>query len=175
MARKQLALVAAMGIANMLITLTPVKSGKNDIGFTVAVAGEVASAPTGVIEIADEAGKVRRFKDADDFVKQAGAMGMLSAAFSLDVLDVTLLQPKPFTGDIVKKNEALVTAYTKRKGDAADRSVGLAKDLALMAGDPSVPEALIVEKTAQKAAIDGLVVWLTSEITRINAILHPIV
>lgn len=179
MARKQLAIIASIaGAGALAFTLTAVKSGaKNDIGFTAVIAGidNNPGDPSAFSHtIVNDDGKVRVFKDADDVLKQAGALGLVTeAGMSIDFAGLSLVQPKPFTGDIIKKNESLVAAYGTRKTAAMERSTRLATEIALMTADPSVPAGTLAEKNAQKTSVDELVTFLAAEIARINAILNP--
>lgn len=178
MARKQLAIIASIaGAGALAFTLTAVKSGgKNDIGFTAVIAGlDNQSTPAAFSHtVVNDDGKVRVFKDADDVLKQAGALGLVTeAGMSIDFAGLALVQPKPFTGDIIKKNESLVAAYGTRKTAAQERSARLATEISLMGADPAVPAGTLAEKNAQKDSVDGLVTFLTAEIARINAILNP--
>lgn len=180
MARKQLEIVAAqaLGVAThdaaVGVALEAVRSGSNDIAFRATVGitsvGTPAANESGIV-ISDDAGKVRTFRDADDFVKRAGSLGMLPSSMQVTLSGLELVQPRPFTGDIIKKNQSLVASYTKRKTDATARSATYATELALYAGDPTIPPSTVAEKQAQKDSVDALVTWLQAEIDRINAIL----
>ena len=129
--------------------------------------------PAMLVQVADDAGRVRSFKDVDDFLKQAGALGMVGAAIDVKFDGLEVLAPRPFTGDIVKKNESVLGSFTKRIEAATARGVVLKREIALMAADPTVPKSLKDEKAAQKAAIDELVGWLKVEAQRISALLGP--
>jgi hypothetical protein len=167
--RNQLAAIAAHaigkgGIASM--SLEAVKSSSSDVAFraTVNVASEE-------FQVADDAGKVKTFRDVDDFMKQAGALGMLANRAGITFSGLALVAPKPFTGDIIKKNQNLVAGYAKRKTAARERITVLTQEIALMAADPAVPQSLKDEKAAQKASVQALVSWLDSEVSRIKAII----
>ena len=179
--RAQLSIIAtaiAAGAAIVAIELATVRQGSNDIAFTASVAlasepDENGLASTIVNDVVDDAGKIRRFKDADDFMKQAGALGMLQTVNSFTVQNLALVAPKPFTGDIVKKNVSIMAGYVKRNALVAERVAGLTAQLALVASTPGVPASVVTELTAQKTAVEALGVWLTAEIARIDAIVNP--
>lgn len=173
MARLQLSRVAALNIAAQVVTLSAVKSGSNDVAFSVSVAGTVEGAPINHT-IVDDAGKVRVFRDADDFVKQAGALSMFGETQDVVMANLAVVAPKPFTGDVVKKNQATVATYTARKAAVDARIVTITQEIALMAADQTIPQAIKDEKAAQKASMEGLSAWLAAEIARINAILNPV-
>lgn len=172
MARLQLSRVAAAGIQALQVSMAAVKSGGNDLAFSVSVSGTVGGAPVNHT-IVDDAGKVRVFRDADDFIKQAGALSMFGAEQDVTITNLAVVAPKPFTGDVVKKNQATVAAYTKRKADVDARIVTITQEIALMASDPAVPQSVKDEKADQKTSMQGLSAWLAAEIARINDILNP--
>ncbi|MDM0119020.1 hypothetical protein [Variovorax arabinosiphilus] len=167
MLRKQLAALAVLALNSGVsqFVLEAVKSGA-DIAFKATV----FIGPDGY-RVADDAGKVKTFRDADDFLKQAGALGMLADETPFTMRGLALVAPKPFTGDIVKKNQGIVLAYAKRQEAAGERANKLRTELTLMEADPTVPQSLKDEKTAQKASVEELGAWLAAEILRINAIL----
>ncbi len=168
MARKHLQVIAGLGTPTAF-TLTAVQSAKNDFAFKaeVTVAGSTHM-------VAAEDGRIRSFRAADDFLAAAGALSMIPPeGLSVALEGMELVQPKPFTGNIIAKNTALVAAYVKRKTDGDARVVKLTQEIALMQADPTVPAAMLTERQAQKDGVVDLVAWLASEITRINAILNP--
>ena len=158
-----------MCIRDRGITLTAVQSSKNDFAFKADVTiGGVTHT------VAAEDGRTRSFRAADDFLSAAGALGMIpTEGVTVELEGMELVQPKPFTGNIIAKNQAIVAAYTKRKTDGDARVVKLTQEIALMEADPTVPASMLAERQAQKEGVVNLVAWLTSEITRINAILNP--
>ncbi|MBX3660603.1 MAG: hypothetical protein KF740_19385 [Ramlibacter sp.] len=170
MARKQLPLIAALAASAVAVALTAKRTGKNDIGFTAEVTSTVEGAPV-VNMVCTDDGRVRTFKDADDFLKSAGVLGMLPESMDVTIDGLALVQPKPFTGDIIKRNAALVVSYGTRSLKAAERVTELTAKIALAAGDPAIPQAYVDELTAQKDAVEVLKAWLDAEIARINGIL----
>ena len=165
----QLSAVDMFGNREAHATLTAVKSA-NQLAFTAIVHDDQQS---NAYTVCDDAGKIRTFRDADDFFAQAGALYLVPDATVVQFLNMSLVAPKPFTGDIIKKNESTVAGYTKRKASATERATKLATELQLMASDPTVPKSRKDETAAQKSAVDSLIEYLSDEIARINAILHP--
>lgn len=167
--RNQLAAIAAHALANGAtanLTLEAVRSGSSDVAFRVLV--DVAGDQ---FQVADDAGKVKTFRDVDDLLKQAGALGMLANMASINFYGLSLVAPKPFTGDIIKKNEGIAASHLKRKSAAGERLAVLTQEIALMAADPSVPQSLKDEKAAQKESVGTLIKWLDAEVARIKAVL----
>lgn len=172
MARKTLIELAAPALfgpggAVAAVTLHGVMSA-GQIAFQAKLAGV-----PGTFDVSDDAGKVRTFRDADDYLKQAGALSLVPDTLDVSFENLALVAPKPFTGDIIKKATSTVTAYTKRKADADARVVKLDQEIALMAADPTVPQARKDEVAAQKVAVVALSAFLAAEIARINAIINP--
>lgn len=164
----ELAAPALLGGKQMAVNMQAVKSA-GDIAFKVSVRD--AANPDTQYEVADNAGKVRVFRDADDFMKQAGALSLVPSMMEVMFYGLELVAPKEFTGDIIKKAQSTVASYTKLKADADARSAKLATEIALMAADPTVTQARKDEVQAQKTAVDGLSAFYAAEIVRINAII----
>lgn len=143
----------------------------------VTSAGKLAFQATfkganGDFTVCDDGGKTRTFRDADDVFTQAGALSMVADDVTVQFSNMSLVAPKPFTGDIIKKSQSMVASYTKRKANAAERLTSLDRELQLMASDPTVPQSRRDETAAQKVAVQALSGYLDAEITRINAILN---
>lgn len=168
--RNQLAAIASFALnsgGRSSVSMEAVKSGSSDVAFRVTVTVDDTD-----FQVADDAGKVKTFRNVDDFMKQAGALGMLGYGVSVAFSGLALVAPKPFTGDIIKKNQNTVAAYSKRKTAAGERITVLTQELALMAADATVPQSLKDEKAAQKECVQTLVSWLDAEILRINTIIN---
>ncbi len=162
------ALFGPGGKANT-ITLVAFKSA-NALAFHAIMLDTVANES---FVVSDDAGKVRGFRDADDFLTQAGALSMIPNTLNVSFWDMDMVAPKAFTGDIIKKSESTVASYTKRKAVCAERLTKLQTELQLMAADPTVPASRRDENYAQTVAVQNLSAYLQAEIDRINAILHP--
>lgn len=159
-------------MGDVSVALTAKQQNKTDVAFTAVVSGTNSADGQPIsVEVCDDAGKVRTFKDADDYLKAAGALGMVPNSTQVSFANMVLVAPKPFTGDIIKRNQALVVSYGKRKTDGEARAAKLQAEITLMESDPAVPVAMITERETQKSAVDALTAWLATEISRINAIL----
>lgn len=175
MVRKQLSVVAAEAAAGAgigKVNLSALLTSKGEPVF-VAEVWMNGTAEDALIHVADDAGKVRRFKDADDFFKAAGALGISLTGADFYVKNLAVFDPKPFTGDIVKKNTSIMNAYTKRKIAVDERIAGLTQQITLSGSTPGVPQSVVDELTAQKTSCQDLSTWLASEIARIDAIVNP--
>lgn len=123
------------------------------------------------VAVADDAGRIKTFRDVDDFFKQAGAVGLMADAYNVQLQGIELVAPKTFTGDVVKRNQGIVIGFKKRRSDASQRELKLSAEIALMAADGAIPQSLKDEKAAQLASVKKLQSWLNGEIDRINALL----
>lgn len=179
MARIQLGILAAAALASVAgggvgvtwVELKALLTSKGEPVFVVNV--EVNDDPVTRADVVDDAGKLRRFKDADDFFKAAGALGLSLAGAEIIVSNLAVFDPKPFTGDIVKKNTSIMNAYAKRKVAVDERITGLTQQITLSGNTPGVPQSVVDELTAQKASCVDLSAWLAAEIARIDAIVNP--
>lgn len=125
-----------------------------------------------MVDVCDDAGKVKVFKNIDDFIKVCSKMSAFSATgVTLRFSNAIALDPKPFTGDYVAKNRASVAAYTANKAVLMATSAGYATQLTLMPSLTAAEIAMKSEKQAQKDAVDAQIAWLGSEVTRIAALL----
>lgn len=175
MARKQLtALAVLVASGNVVggVTLTAYTKGKGDIAFTATVVIDDLTNVTPYI-VADDAGKVRRFADVDDFLKAAGPLNLISNATDVTLANLEVVAPKEFTGDIIKRNQSIMAAYEKRVLACAGRVTGLTSQITLAESTPGVSAALVAELQEQLATVNGLVTVLNAEITRIDAIINP--
>ena len=171
MQRIQLSVIASKVVAAGIsaIRLTAVRSGTNDIAFRA----QIDAADDESYQVADDAGKLRTFRDADDFFKQAGALSMIGGELVVNFEGMALVAPKAFTGDIIKKNRTLVESHKKRMTLAKARCETVKTAIALMQSDPTVPQSLKDERAAQVNCMLGLIRWLGIEIARIEGLLNP--
>ncbi|WP_370678407.1 hypothetical protein [Comamonas sp. GB3 AK4-5] len=164
----------SQGSQNMSIKLKATKSG-GKLAFTARVTGLLSggeeSGTIGDYEISDDAGKIRTFRDADDVFTQMGALSMVADNVMVDMSNMSIVAPKPFTGDIIKKAHHTVASYEKRRAAVGERIQKLVTEAALMAADATVPQSRRDENTAQKVASQSLKAFLDAEIVRINAII----
>lgn len=177
MARKQLTAIAvllASGNTVPSITLTAYQKGKGDIAFTASVDVLVSGEPgADTYVVADDAGKIRRFADVDDFLKAAGPLNIINDETVLTMDNLALVAPKEFTGDIIKRNQSIMAAYVKRQAACEARVAGLDAQITLAGTTPGVSPALVAELTEQRATVNALVSVLAAEIVRIGAIVNP--
>jgi hypothetical protein len=157
----------AAGISAVLFTAV-VRGG--DLLVSVVVdSADAASVPT---QICGDDGKVKVYKDVDDFIKTAAKLSAFSVAgVEFEFANLPLLDPKPYSGDYVAKARATIASYSEQKTKLMVTSVDLAAQIALMPSTTAAEIALKAEKQAQKSAVDGQVAWLTSEVARITALL----
>ena len=175
--RKQVALLqAAFGVGFVMaaVEFTMLKK-QNDFSVVVKVKGSATGAP--FIEVADDLGKVRIFKDIDDFIKVASRAGLIN---SLSTVAMTLsnpvaFEPVLFTGDIIKRNRSIVATYIANVARLLLAETELTAAVALLPAVTPQEIAYKAEKQAQLVALTGNKVYLQSEIVRINLLLPPIV
>lgn len=175
-----LAVRAARGAAYGLdsVSLGALLTSKKEPVFTAQMTVNDFDVNTGnnvvnVYTIADDAGKVRRFKDADDFFRVAGALGQSFDGVPVTIGNAGVFDPRPFTGDIIAKNTSIMAGYVKRKTAVDERVTGLTAQIQLAGNTPGMVQAVIDELNAQKDCCVALSAWLASEIARIDAIVNP--
>jgi hypothetical protein len=157
----------ATGIALAVYTAI-VRSG--DLFVTVAVGPAGATEPTAVI--CGDDGKIKTFKDIDDFVKQAAKLSAFNVTgVNMSFQNLEALDPKPFSGDYVTKARSTIVSYNENATKLRAVSADLTAQIALMPSTTAAEIALKAEKTAQKTAVDGQISWLMSEVARITALL----
>lgn len=154
------------GITAVVFTAV-VRSGK--LLFSAKIVGSNAASP---VDICDDVGKVKVFKDVDDFVSKAAKLALFSTAgVSMSVSNLPALDPAPFTGDIVAKSVKTVADYNAAKLAATTVAATLATAIGLMPSTTAAEIAFKTERQAQKDAVDQQIAWYTSEVTRINNLL----
>lgn len=176
MARKQIALLAvAFGVGNVLAAVQFTMLRKmNDFSVVAKATGSGAGAQP--IEVCDDGGKIRVFKDIDDFVKVASKAGLINSLSNvvMSLSNPVAFEPALFTGDIVKRNRSTVVNYTANVAKLTIQSVDLTAAVALL---PAVTPQEITyknEKVAQLASVAELKAFLAGEIVRINLLLPPL-
>jgi hypothetical protein len=90
------------------------------------------------------------------------------------VANLSALDPKPFTGDIIAKARTTLASYTANKAKLALVSTDLGAAIGLMPSNTAAEIAFKAEKQAQKDAVDAQVTWLTAEVTRITGLLPTV-
>ena len=166
-------LAAVLAAAPVVAVAFTIISRNNDISVTAQVS---TAGPNPVItDIADDAGRVRVFKDVDDFMKQAAKLNVINGAQTVayTFTNQTALEPALFTGDIVKRTRSQVASYQKNVLSATATATALGTAIGLLPAVTPGEIAYKAEKQAQKDAVDALVTYLTAEIARLTALLPP--
>lgn len=174
MSRAQILRVsAALGAALVAVAFTIVKKG-NDFAVTAAVS--TGGATPVVVDVADDAGKIRVFKDIDDFVKAAAKASLISSLtdISFTFTNLSALEPSVFTGDIVARTRSVIASYAKNVTALGLVSSGLASALTLLPSGTPGEIAYKDEKTLQKATVDANVTFMSAEIVRLTALLPAV-
>lgn len=123
--------------------------------------------------ICDSKGKIRKFVEIDNFFAEAAKMSVLAENVQSGLSNVALLSPAPFTGDIIKKNQTTLAAYTAQK-TAQDLTVStITTEVSLLTSEVTTAPSFLVEKQAQLDGATGFQSWLAAEIARITAALAP--
>lgn len=174
--RKQLALLAAaFGAGNVLagVDFTMLKKA-NDFSVTATVNSSASAAP--LIDVCDDVGKIRVFKDIDDFVKVASKAGLINSLsdISMTLSNPAAFEPALFTGDIVKRNRSMVANYVANVAKLVTAESELTAAVALLPAVTPQEIAYKAEKVAQLAALTANKVYLQAEIVRINLLLPPL-
>lgn len=167
----RLAAVLSAPVAAVAFTIIP-KSGDISVSASVSTGGVNPV----TAEIADDMGKVRVFKDVDDFIKQAAKVNVIngSQVVAYSFVNQLALEPAVFTGDIVKRTRATITSYQKNVLSNTATSTALAVAIALLPSATPGEVAFKAEKQAQKDAVDALKTFLSAEVTRLTALLPPL-
>lgn len=164
--------VAGFSAGVAVVVLGAVVRG-SDVFFTAKVGVVDPLIPK--LDICGDDGRIKVFKDADDFIKQAAKLSAFDVAgVAMSVSNLSALDPKPFTGDIVAKARTTLASYVANKAKLQLTSADLGVAIGLMPSNTAAEIALKAEKQAQKDAVDAQVLWLTAEITRITALLPPV-
>ena len=174
--RKQVHLLqAAFGVGNVMaaVQFTMLKKA-NDFSVVAKATGSAAGSLP--IEVCDDLGKIRVFKDIDDFVKVASRAGLINSLsnVAMTLSNPVAFEPPLFTGDIVKRNRNIVAAYVVNIARLAVSEADLTAAVALLPAVTPQEIAYKAEKQEQLAALTGNKVFLQSEIVRINLLLPPI-
>jgi hypothetical protein len=159
----------AAGVAAVLFTVVV-----RNADLLVKVRVQSADPAALPIDICDDAGRVRTFRDVDDFVKAAAKASLFSAAgVSMSFSNLVALEPAPFTGDYVKRAQSQVASYNAQKLRLTATASELSQTLALMPSTTISEQAIKAEKQEQKDAVDAQLGYVNGEITRLQAILAP--
>ena len=165
--------VAGVGYAVASVALTVVGVKGSNFSFTAEVTCKKTGAPDLDFPICDDAGKIKRYTNADDFLKAAAAEKIITGTVPLDVSieNVSALEPAPFTGDIVKRTQSTVATYAKRVTDITAKITSANTAIGLLSAVTAGEIALRNEKIAQRDSMVALKAHYAAEIIRLNAIL----
>ena len=159
-----------LGAAIAAVVFTIVKKG-NDFAVTanLSTGGDIPV----TVDVADDSGKIRVFKNVDDFIKAAAKLTLITSgsvvAFSF--ANVAALEPVVFTGDIVKRTQSIIASYAKNITALNATSADLAAALVLLPAVTPGEKAYKAEKEAQKTAVDENKAYLAAEIVRLTGLL----
>lgn len=171
MSRGQLVLASSvLGAAIAAVVFTVVKKG-ND--FSVTAKLSTGGAEPVVMDVADDSGKIRVFKDVDDFVKAAVKLSLITSLSNVafTFANLAALEPTVFTGDIVKRTVTTITNYGKQVTALGTTIAGLNAALALLPAVTPGEIAYKAEKTLQKTTVEANKAYLEAEIIRLTALL----
>lgn len=183
-------LSTAIGVTNKIGFEIVTTSGGDGYGVIVDVFGgkpAVPSSAPGVVPVAAAQpatvvtatvaasnGKIKIYKNVDDAMKDLVKFRILNQAggvVSFVYDGIARMEAKPFSGDIVAKTKATIASYNAEKTGLVTDSTALAAKLLLLPKATTAELALWNEVNAQKATIDEQVTWLTTEVTRLTALL----
>lgn len=143
-------------------------TGGDTIGFTAKIT--VGSEAFNVA--ATNNGKIKVFANVDDFVKAAAALQLTSLGLANITFDNPgYLDAKPFTGDPVKKAQSNKAKFESKKAKLVADIADLQTAINLMPHVTAAEQALVDERNAQKAAMQGSVDYFTAQIAAINTAL----
>lgn len=161
---------SVLGAAIAAVVFTIVKKGTD---FSVTAKLSTGGATPVQVDVADDSGKIRVFKNVDDFIKAAAKLTLITSASVVDFsfANVVALEPAVFTGDIVKRTQSIIASYAKNITALTSTSADLAAALVLLPAATPGELAYKAEKEAQKAAVDANKAYLAAEIVRLTALL----
>ncbi len=171
MARSQLVRAGAvLGAALASVAFNVVAKG-ND--FSVTAQLSTGGGSPVVVDVCDDSGKIRVFKDIDDFLKAAAKVSLVTGLSNITytVNNVAALEPAVFTGDIVAKTNRTIASYGKQITSLTDDIAQAAIGISLLPSTTAGEIAYKAEKVAQKAEIEALKTWLAAEVVRLTALL----
>lgn len=179
MARVQIQRLSAVAVGALVgvdFKLVSVKSG--DFSVTAKVKYQDGANPVVTHDVADAGGKVKVWRDIDDFIKSAARARVLDAATGgnvpMRVENYSAIEPAPYTGDLIARAQRELASISKQRQSAAATITRLTQEIALFPANPTAGEAALkAEKEAQKASVQALDEWLQAEQSRLNGILNP--
>lgn len=169
--RSQLIRAASvLGAALAAVKFTVITKGAD---FSVSAQLSTGGANPVLVDVCDDMGKPRVFKNIDDFLKAAAKVSLVTglSAITYTVTNVGALEPAVFTGDIIARSNRIIAGYEKQVTALTADSLTAAAGIALLPAVTAGEIAYKAEKVAQKAEIDALKTWFAAEIVRITALL----
>jgi hypothetical protein len=161
---KKLNLGVALAAVMLLVVAKKGKSFSVEASF--AVAGTT-------YQIADDAGKVKIYKDVDTFIADAMVHELIDGDTEFKFGDVETLAPAPYFGDYLKKNQATIVSYAALKAKAMEKVAALTLEIASFVGNPTIPAVVVQAKTDAKASVAADVLFYTESIATLTAAVTP--
>jgi len=161
---------SVLGAALAAVQFTVVAKGTD---FSVTAQLSTGGGSPTLVDVCDDSGKLRVFKDIDDFFKAAAKVSLITGASEVayTVANVAALEPAVFTGDIVARTNRIIASYGKQVIALTESSTAAGVAIALLPASTAGEIAYKAEKVAQKAEIDALKTWLNAEVARLTALL----
>jgi hypothetical protein len=168
--RKTLSVIAGMGVLTQAVAMSLVAiKGGDGVAVSVDITNSV-----GTFKIASDNGKIKTFANMDEVFKilaKERLLNQVGGAVTYTFNNVSILEPKPYTGDVITKATKTRDTYILAKAKSISVRDALIATIALMPSVTQLEIDMVEEKTTQKEAVVELVAWYASEITRINAVL----
>lgn len=163
---------AVLGAALASVAFNVVAKG-ND--FSVTAQLSTGGQNPVLVDVCDDSGKIRVFKDIDDFIKAAAKVSLVTglSAISYTITNVAALEPAVFTGDIVARTNRNIASYNKQITALTEDIAQAQTGINLLPSSTAGEIAYKAEKVAQKAEIEALKTWLQDEVVRLTALLNP--
>ena len=161
---------SVLGAALAAVQFTVVAKGTD---FSVTAQLSTGGGSPVLVDVCDDSGKKRVFKNIDDFFKAAVKVSLITGAsvVAYTFANVEALEPAVFTGDIVARTGRIIASYDKQVIALTASSTAAATAIALLPASTAGELAYKAEKVAQKAEIDALKTWLAAEVVRLTALL----
>ena len=161
--------VAGLSAGIAFVSLTAVLVSNQ---LKVTVKAGATNVVADMVDIADDAGRIKVFTDVDDFLSQGAKLAAFNTAgMAIAISNLALLDPALFTGDYVKRTQSQIAAFGTNKIKLQATSAALGTTIGLLTSNTAAEIAFKAEKVLQKGTVDAQVTWVTSEIARLTALL----
>lgn len=159
---------AVLGVALASVQFTVIAKGAD-----FSVSAQLKGVDNSTVDICDDSGKLRVFRNVDDFLKAAARVSLITGStnVSYTFANVTAIEPAVFTGDIVARTNRIIASYNKQVTALTLDISAAASAIALLPASTAGEIAYKAEKTAQKVEIEALKTWLAAEVVRLTALL----